>query len=50
MLMLRPLATRLGFRGCCGGGVFVVVTVAVGGNIASARSQPTGPNMQPRVR
>ena len=52
MLLLRPLVTRFGLRGSRGGWLSlpVVVTVAVGGNIASARSQPTGPGMQPNVR
>ena len=43
ILMFRPLAFRFGFRG--GVGCRVLVTVMVGGNIASAKSHPTGPNM-----
>jgi hypothetical protein len=47
---LRPRATLFLFFGLRGGvGCPVLVAVTAGGNIASAKSQPTGPNMQPKV-
>gem|GEM_PF-4085162 len=46
---LRPRAAFV-FFGLRGGvGCWVLVAVTAGGNIASAKSQPTGPNMQPKV-
>ena len=48
MLMWRPCVTRRGERGWFGG-VGGVAPTAVGGNIASASSQPTGPSIQPNV-
>ena len=41
---------KIGYLAGFANAVVLVVTAAVGGNIASARSQPTGPNMQPKVR